>query len=366
MLNFGPWALIASKRRGGLHAYYDDTESRGNSKWAALGCSGEVRGGKGYLILHNDGPEVLAEALERRVEGARAWPCDLFEMAGLPPVVAVREPMPFAEVREPELDRSPLIELPLEQIQGGGRNNALFDQVRLWAYQQSKGADLIDWKARVLAYALRQNDRFPRPFSQSEVEDDVVRLAWNVASWIWSGGGAFDHGFVAQSRRGVASAKVRRYRTADRDRSMVARLDAGERTDRHSCGPGGEPINGFEGCGSPGSTCKKTQICTYLIPRWVGFCFFVFSFLLLLPCICVLLFSLAGRLSVGPVGKRARFLPFRLRAHSAFPWALPLSSLGPGGKTCSKMREKNFSSPCYASGSGSWRARKSREPVAQA
>ena len=228
LLNFGPWALIASKRRGGLHAYYDDTESRGNSKWAAFGCSGEVRGGKGYLILHNDGPELLADALERRVEGERAWPHNLFEMAGLPPVVAVREPMPFAEVREPKLDRSPHIELPLEQIQGGGRNNALFDQVRLWTYQQLKGANLIDWKARVLAYALRQNDRFPRPFSQSEVEDDVVRLAWNVASWTWSGGGAFDHGFVAQSRRGVAGAKVKRYLSYERDLEIVRRLDAGE------------------------------------------------------------------------------------------------------------------------------------------
>ena len=95
LLAFGPWALIPSKRRGGRHAYYDDTESRGNSKWAVFGCSGEVRGGKGYLILHNDGPELLASALERRVEGARAWPKDLFEMAGLPPVVGrVREPVP--------------------------------------------------------------------------------------------------------------------------------------------------------------------------------------------------------------------------------------------------------------------------------
>ena len=142
---FVPLVEFASKRRGGRHAYYDDTEPRGNSKWAAFGCSGEVRGSKGYLILHNNGLELLAEVLERRVEGARAWPRDLFEMAGLPPVEA-REPMPFAEVREPELERSPLIKLPLERTKVGGRGNALFDQVRLWAYQQSKGPSLIDWK----------------------------------------------------------------------------------------------------------------------------------------------------------------------------------------------------------------------------
>ena len=228
LLAFGPWALIASRRRGGLHAYYDDTEPRGNSKWAALGCSGEVRGSKGYLILHNDGLELLAEALERRVEGARAWPRDLFEMAGLPPVAA-REPMPFAEVREPELDRSPLIEVPLERVQVGGRGNALFDQVRLWAYQQSKGPGLIDWKARVLAYALRQNERFSIPFGRYPGDGgEVASTAWSISSWTWCGGGALDHGFVAQSRRGVAGAKVKRYLSYERDLEIVRRLDAGE------------------------------------------------------------------------------------------------------------------------------------------
>ena len=179
---FVPLVEFASKRRGGRHAYYDDTEPRGNSKWAAFGCSGEVRGSKGYLILHNNGLELLAEVLERRVEGARAWPRDLFEMAGLPPVEA-REPMPFAEVREPELERSPLIKLPLERTKVGGRGNALFDQVRLWAYQQSKGPSLIDWKERVLAYALRQNERFSIPFGRypgdgGEVLDVGRSVVW--------------------------------------------------------------------------------------------------------------------------------------------------------------------------------------------
>ena len=229
LLAFGPWALIPSKRRGGRHAYYDDTESRANSKWAVFGCSGEVRGGRGYLILHNDGPELLAAALKRRVEGERPWPRDLFEMAGLPPVVAVRAPVPAVQIPDAELNRSPLIELPLEEIQVGGRGNALFHQVRLWAYQQSKGTNLIDWQARVFAYALGQNERFPIPFGRYPRDGgEVVSTAWSVATWTWSGGGALDHGFVAQSRRGRAAAKVKRYRAAPRDREIVRRLDGGE------------------------------------------------------------------------------------------------------------------------------------------
>ena len=58
--------------------------------------------------------------------------------------------------------------------------------------------------------------------------DDVASTAWSVASWTWAGGGSLDHGFQAQSRRGAASAKVRRYRVVERDRATVARLDAGQ------------------------------------------------------------------------------------------------------------------------------------------
>ena len=117
------------------------------------------RGGSGYLILHDDGPEVLVEALERRVEGERPWPQDLFELVGLAPF-RVRGPVE-AVCRVDTAALNPPIELPLEQIQVGARHPALWDQCRFWAYRQSKGASLGNWKARVFAYALRQNERFP-------------------------------------------------------------------------------------------------------------------------------------------------------------------------------------------------------------
>ena len=87
-----PWADIPSKRRGGRHAYYDDDKPRGNADWALHGCSGQVRGGRGYVILHEpDGPERLAEALKRRSPGRAPAPRDLWDHAGLgalDPIVA--------------------------------------------------------------------------------------------------------------------------------------------------------------------------------------------------------------------------------------------------------------------------------------
>ena len=226
---YKPWALLPTRRKGGRHAYFDDGEPRPNSTWAARGCSGDVRGGSGYLILHDDGPEFLVDALERRVEGERPWPQDLFELVGLAPF-RVRGPVEaVCRVDTAALNRSPLIELPLEQIQVGARHPALWDQCRFWAYRQSKGASLVNWKARVFAYALRQNERFPRPFSQSEISDEVARLAWSIASWTWDGHGPIDHGPEAQSRRGTASAKVRRYRRRELYQEIVKRQAMGEK-----------------------------------------------------------------------------------------------------------------------------------------
>ena len=217
---FAAWADLPSRR--GRHAYYDDDEPRANATWAALGCRGDIRGAKGYLVLHADGCERLADALARRVPGARPFPRDLFDLGlGDPagasaPVPTLRGPLPVRA--------GAVVDLHLDRVWPGARHNAHFDQVRWWAYAQARGDDLRAWCARVESYALRQNERFPVPVPEA----DARATARSVATWVWSGGGSFDHGYVAQARRGTASGKVRRYLTRERDRWIVARLDAGE------------------------------------------------------------------------------------------------------------------------------------------
>ena len=219
--NYFPWADIPSRR--GRHAYFDDSEPRRNGKWEAYGCRGDIRGGRGFLVLHADGPERLADALASRKEGAHRLPLDLFELVGYEPVL--REPKPKTSIaRQPAVVASP-ITLNLELTRQGHRNIALFDVVRMWAYMQVKPRSISAWSERVGQYATEQNRRFPAPLRPDEVRE----LAWNIASWTWSGGGPLDHGYEAQSRRGKASAAVRRFKAYDRDVAIMARLAAGDR-----------------------------------------------------------------------------------------------------------------------------------------
>ena len=218
---FAPWADLASRR--GRHFYYDDSEPRGNTSWSFWDYRGDIRGARGFLVLHGDGPVRLADALDRRVIGQHPWPRDLFDMAGQEPVLS--DPTLAPIVAESVCTAAAPIQIALERVLQGGRGVALFNQCRWWAYAQDKGAVLEAWKRRVLAYVTEQNGRFHVPITAARVQS----TAWSIASWTFCGGGALDHGVMAQTRRGIACGKVRRYLTYDRDRSIVARLDAGVR-----------------------------------------------------------------------------------------------------------------------------------------
>ena len=100
--------------------------------------------------------KLLVEALERRVEGANPFPVELLNETELGPSARGQA--------EPELDRSPRLELPLEHVFEGGRADALFDLGRRWAYRQSKGIE------RVLVYLIQQNQRFPTSLEFHEVK----------------------------------------------------------------------------------------------------------------------------------------------------------------------------------------------------
>ncbi len=177
--------VLPSRRRSGRHGYYDD------------------RSAKGFLVLYDNAIERLATALD--APGLFPFPVDLFEAAGveLPAQYAPIEQGPAIVAGRPKV-------LPLlETIREPGRNNALFDVVRWWTYAQDRGQSLQAWYERVTAYALHNNERFPVPLEQWE----ACKVAYNVATWTWSGGGPADHSPAAQSRRGVKSGKVRRAAT---------------------------------------------------------------------------------------------------------------------------------------------------------
>ena len=215
-------AVVPSRRAGGRHGYYDDEHGRGNHKWEALGAGGEVRSARGFLVLYGNAPERLATALTR--PGRYPFPDSLFEAAGmvLPVQYAPIEQGPAIVAGRPKV-------LPmLEVIREGARNTSLFDVVRWWAYSEDRGAVLADWCAAVLDYALRHNERFPLPLPERPHAKDgplpaeeVRKLAYNVATWTWSGHGAVDHSPTAQRRRAIKLGKLRRAAVADRDHAIL-------------------------------------------------------------------------------------------------------------------------------------------------
>ena len=58
-----PLVIVPSKRPGHEHFYYRDDTPRGNQRWSAFGCSGEVRSANGYLVMYRGAPVLLAYAL---------------------------------------------------------------------------------------------------------------------------------------------------------------------------------------------------------------------------------------------------------------------------------------------------------------
>ena len=210
--------LVTLQSPRGHHCYYEDCEGRGNANWDAFGCQGDVRSARGFLRLYEGGAERLASALRTTPSGTAPFPADLFEAMGVeaPRMLPVEAPRIF-RVRAPD-------DLPiLTSVRPGGRNNALFEHVRYWAYPQDKGKNLAAWVERVERIASEFNELFPVCLAAGEVN----KLAWSVASWTWSGGGPMDHSPAAQRRRGIRSGSVRRAATRERDKAMVAMRDDG-------------------------------------------------------------------------------------------------------------------------------------------
>ena len=113
---------------------------------------------------YTNGAEQLADALAKRDAKRYPFPADLFEAAG------IRLGVQYAPLKQGDpIQARRVVVLMLEEVFPGpvggcgypGRNLALFDTVRWWAYAQDRGAELERWIGRVRACTLHNNQRFP-------------------------------------------------------------------------------------------------------------------------------------------------------------------------------------------------------------
>ena len=220
-----PWTSYRTQRRDGEHLYYGDDEKRGNQNWQAKGCSGQVRGSAGYLILHK-GPGPIARAIKSgRQMSLFPFPAELIELHEaelvLPDPVKLHAVEPYGKAS-----------IRLEGVYPGARNESLFLVVRLWAYKHRRGGDLRAWCGRVLDFTLESNNRLPMPLGERE----AVAVAYSISTWVWSkmhevipakGKGPLDHTSIAQSWRGTWSGESRRRKTHERDRTIMQAVKSG-------------------------------------------------------------------------------------------------------------------------------------------
>ena len=170
--------------------------------WSMGSTSGDLIG-TGYVKLHGDGLEDLADAIEYRVPAPLQL--DLFLRKHPPPGSRRRKAPPPG--REKSTTGSKAVEPSpfLEEVQPGARWVSLFDAVRFWAYAQHPGDCLDAWVKRCQEWARLQRQRFPDTTGFPEAE--ALEVGYYVAVWSWEHRRdaprrhAFDHSSEAQRRR---------------------------------------------------------------------------------------------------------------------------------------------------------------------
>ena len=213
---------VSLPTRRGLHDWYDDNLPRKNRNGVDVaGVRMDVRGERGYVKLH--GGRVGIEALLSGLSRVGRYPfgpvADLFELVG-EPALGVRA--------QPRLTTS----ATLEYAYRGERNDALFNALRRWAYRAHDPTEpLTAWHARCLDKARALAATLPIPFSQGDTKNSIDATAWSVAAYCrsprcrvpWS-----DATKTARRRKGgLVRARRARHAVLDRDRTIVADLDAG-------------------------------------------------------------------------------------------------------------------------------------------
>ena len=215
---------VSLPTRRGLHDWYDDNLPRKNRNGVDVaGVRMDVRGERGYVKLH--GGRVGIEALLSGLSRVGRYPfgpvADLFELAGEPAL----------GVRAQSGATAPAA-ATLEYAFRGARNHALFNALRRWAYRaHDLDEPLTVWHERCLDKARALAATLPIPFSQGDTKNSIDATAWSVAGYCrsprcrvpWSPA-------VLTARRrkgGIVRARRARRAVLDRDRAIVAMLDAG-------------------------------------------------------------------------------------------------------------------------------------------
>ena len=194
----------------GQHLYYGDVEARGNLKFKAHGCSGDIRGSRGYLIPQGDGILRIWGAVTTRRPPQFPFPVQLmlFSEEELGTGQSVPSPIRAADKKTTKewAQLAQDAEQRLYTAKHGDRNRMHFDALRFWAYrwQGNMGVALDAWLSRVYEVSDQMHSHIPiidsaPPFSLTEART----TAMSVATYLWSGraGRQHDHSTEAQRRR---------------------------------------------------------------------------------------------------------------------------------------------------------------------
>ena len=209
----------------GSHWYFDVETPPRNQRFELGDVAGDILSDRKLAILHFDGPKRLADALAR--PGRYRWPVDLFEAAGI---------LPASGTDTPEIDQRAFLEPlsvkaapDLSGVPVGHRNVKLFNTVRVWAYRQWARwgpRSIALWNDHVRAYAEQCGAALPA--------NEVADTALSISTWVASGHRATDliqwTPEVRTARRrkgGIVRSRQRRATVLERDRAIVAMLDAG-------------------------------------------------------------------------------------------------------------------------------------------
>ena len=199
---YAPSFAIPSLNPDHYHLWYQDSESRPNSRFFVDDCTGDVRSGNGYVIIW----DIVSLYENLQQNNSSVFPEDIinnqtyFSVAGT-------------------ITSGVALEKWSEMVNGDGRNNALFRTVIDWGKNIEKAFNYDMWIKKVAEYAQRMNSNFKEPMSLRE----TGRIINSAGKWLWSykGYSKFRHDKAAQRWHQYKQAASRRVKNRKRDQTIL-------------------------------------------------------------------------------------------------------------------------------------------------